>query len=189
VPDGDLFKSIRDGSVSVVTDHIERFVPEGIRLRSGQTLQADVIVTATGLKVQPMGGIRLQVDGRDVTLSDTMVYRGAMFSGVPNMIHTFGYTNASWTLRADLIATYLCRLLRYMDRHGHAYAVAPRDPTVGEQAFIDFNSGYVLRALSQFPKQGDRFPWRIHQNYLRDLIITRYSRIADGTLKFFGAST
>jgi cyclohexanone monooxygenase len=118
-----------------------------------------------------------------------MVYRGAMFSGVPNMIHTFGYTNASWTLRADLIATYLCRLLRYMDRHGHAYAVAPRDPTVGEQAFIDFNSGYVLRALSQFPKQGDRFPWRIHQNYLRDLIITRYSRIADGTLKFFGAST
>jgi len=189
VPDGDLFKSIRDGSVSVVTDHIERFVPEGIRLRSGQMLQADVIVTAPGLKVQPMGGIRLQVDGRNVTLSDTMVYRGAMFSGVPNMIHTFGYTNASWTLRADLIATYLCRLLRYMDRHGHAYAVAPRDPTVGEQAFIDFNSGYVLRALSQFPKQGDRFPWRIHQNYLRDLIITRYSRIADGTLKFFGAST
>jgi cyclohexanone monooxygenase len=188
VPDGDLFKSIRDGSVSVVTDHIERFVPEGIRLRSGQTLQADVIVTATGLKVQPIGGIQLHVDGRAVALSDTMVYRGAMLSGVPNLIHTFGYTNSSWTLRADLIAAYLCRLLRFMDHHGHTYAVAARDRTVGEQAFIDFNSGYVLRALVTLPKQGDRFPWRVHQNYLHDLIITRYSRIDDGILKFFGAS-
>jgi cyclohexanone monooxygenase len=188
VPDGDLFKAISAGTVSVVTDHIDRFVPEGIRLQSGRTLDAQVIVTATGLKVQPMGGIRLHVDGQAVRLSDTMVYRGAMFSGVPNMIHTFGYTNASWTLRADLIAAYLCRLLRYMDRHGHGYAMAPRDPAVGEQAFIDFNSGYVLRALAQLPKQGDRFPWRIHQNYLRDLIITRYSRINDGTLKFFGAA-
>jgi hypothetical protein len=113
-----------------------------------------------------------------------MVYRGAMLSGIPNLVLTFGYTNASWTLRADLIAAYVCRLLGHLDRHGYQYAVPVRDPSVGEMPFIDFNSGYVLRALEGLPKQGDRFPWRVHQTYLRDLGVTRYSRLTDPALRF-----
>jgi len=183
-PNGDLFKEICAGRVSVVTDHIDRFVPEGIKLASGDLLPADLVVTATGLKVQPLGGLRLVVDGKPVEFGDTMVYRGAMLSGIPNMVHTFGYTNASWTLRADLIAHYLCRLLRHLDRHGFDYVLARRDPTVGERPFIDFNSGYVLRALPLLPKQGARFPWRIHQNYLRDLGVMRFSRLTDPALEF-----
>lgn len=183
-PDGDLFKEIRKGRVSVVTDHIDRFVPEGIKLVSGEILPADLIITATGLKVQPLGAVAISVDGAPVKFADTMVYRGAMLSGIPNMVHTFGYTNASWTLRADLIAAYICRLLRHLDRHHYDYFVARRDPSVGEMPFIDFNSGYVLRALPMLPKQGDRFPWRIHQNYLRDLGVTRFSRLEDDALQF-----
>lgn len=183
-PDGDLFKEIRKGRVSVVTDQIERFVPEGIKLSSGELLRADLIITATGLKVQPLGAVSISVDGAPVNFADTMVYRGAMLSGIPNMVHTFGYTNASWTLRADLIAAYICRLLRHLDRHGYDSVVARRDPSVGEMPFIDFNSGYVLRALSMLPKQGDRFPWRVHQNYLRDLGVTRFSRLEDPALEF-----
>ncbi|MFZ9667806.1 MAG: flavin-containing monooxygenase [Steroidobacteraceae bacterium] len=183
-PDGDLFQAISKGRVSIVTDTIERFVPDGIRLRSGETLPADVVVTATGLKVLPLGGIRLSLDGRTVDLAESMVYRGAMLSGIPNLVLTFGYTNASWTLRADLIAAYVCRLLGHLDRHGYQYAVPVRDPSVGEMPFIDFNSGYVLRALEGLPKQGDRFPWRVHQTYLRDLGVTRYSRLTDPALRF-----
>jgi cation diffusion facilitator CzcD-associated flavoprotein CzcO len=183
-PDGDLFQAISKGRVSIVTDSIERFVPDGIRLRSGETLPADVVVTATGLKVLPLGGIRLSLDGRTVDLAESMVYRGAMLSGIPNLVLTFGYTNASWTLRADLIAAYVCRLLGHLDRHGYQYAVPVRDPSVGEMPFIDFNSGYVLRALEGLPKQGDRFPWRVHQTYLRDLGVTRYSRLTDPALRF-----
>jgi cyclohexanone monooxygenase len=126
----------------------------------------------------------ISVDGAPVNFADTMVYRGAMLSGIPNMVHTFGYTNASWTLRADLIAAYICRLLRHFDRHHYDYVVARRDPSVGEMPFIDFNSGYVLRALPMLPKQGDRFPWRIHQNYLRDLGVTRFSHLEDDALEF-----
>lgn len=183
-PDGDLFQAISKGRVSIVTDTIERFVAEGIRLRSGETLPADIIVTATGLKVLPLGAIRLSLDGKPVNLADSMVYRGAMLSGIPNLVLTFGYTNASWTLRADLIAAYVCRLLGHLDRHGYQYAVPVRDSSVGEMPFIDFNSGYVLRALEGLPKQGDRFPWRVHQTYLRDLGVTRYSRLTDPALKF-----
>lgn len=183
-PDGDFFKEIRAGRVSVVTDHIERFVPEGIKLASGEILPADLIITATGLKVQPLGAVAITVDGRPMDFADTMVYRGAMLSGIPNMVHTFGYTNASWTLRADLIAAYVCRLLRHLDDHHYDYVVARRDPSVGEMPFIDFNSGYVLRALPMLPKQGDRFPWRIHQNYLRDLGVTRFSHLEDDALQF-----
>jgi len=183
-PDGDLFKEISAGRVSVVTDQIDRFVPEGIRLASGEILPADLVITATGLKVQPLGALTISVDGAPVNFADTMVYRGAMLSGIPNMVHTFGYTNASWTLRADLIAAYICRLLRHFDRNRYDYVVARRDPSVGEMPFIDFNSGYVLRALPMLPKQGDRFPWRIHQNYLRDLGVTRFSRLEDDALEF-----
>lgn len=184
VPDGDLFKEITAGRMSVVTDQIERFTSEGIRLRSGETLPADLIVLATGLKVQPLGAVKISVDGRSVAYADTMVYRGAMLSGVPNMVHTFGYTNSSWTLRADLIAAYIGRIVAYMRRNGFDSVTAVRDPTVGEMPFIDFNSGYVLRALPLLPKQGDRFPWRIHQNYLRDLFITLFSRLRDPALRF-----
>lgn len=184
VPDGDLFKEISAGRMSVVTDHIERFVPDGIRLVSGETLPAELIVLATGLKVQPLGAVKVQVDGRAVDFADTMVYRGAMLSGIPNMVHTFGYTNSSWTLRADLITAYIGRLLAHMRRRGFDSVVAERDPNVEEMPFIDFNSGYVLRALPLLPKQGDRFPWRIHQNYLRDLGVTRFSRLRDPALRF-----
>jgi monooxygenase len=183
-PDGDLFRAIREGLVDIVTDTIERFEPDGIRLSSGGLLPADLVITATGLKVQPLGDIRIAVDGQPVDLADTMVYRGAMLSGIPNMVLTFGYSNASWTLRADLIAAYVCRLLRHLDRHGFDYAVPVRDSSVGDMPFIDFNSGYVLRALERLPKQGDRFPWRVHQTYLRDLGVTRFSRLADPALKF-----
>jgi cation diffusion facilitator CzcD-associated flavoprotein CzcO len=184
VPDGDLFKAISAGKVSMVTDTIERFVPEGIKLTSGRVLEADLIVTATGLKIEALGGAQLSVDGQPVKLDEIMVYRGALFSGVPNLIYTFGYTNASWTLRADLISHYLGRLLRHMDKHGYDSVVAVRDPAVGEQPFLDFTSGYVQRALPALPKQGDRFPWRIHQNYLRDLHVTRFSPLIDRNLHF-----
>ncbi|MFM8845544.1 MAG: flavin-containing monooxygenase, partial [Gammaproteobacteria bacterium] len=183
-PDGDIFRAIRKGHVSVVTDTIEKFVPEGIRLASGAVLPADIVVTATGLKVQPLGDIQISLDGKAADFSDTMVYRGAMLSGIPNLVLTFGYTNASWTLRADLIAAYVCRLLKHLDRHGLDYAVPVRDSSVGEMPFIDFNSGYVLRALDRLPKQGDRFPWRVHQTYLRDLGVTRFSKLTDPALKF-----
>ena len=138
----------------------------------------------SGLKVQPLGAVKISVDGRPIDYADTMVYRGAMLSGVPNMVHTFGYTNSSWTLRADLIAAYIGRIVAYMRRHGFDSVTAIRDPAVGEMPFIDFNSGYVLRALPLLPKQGDRFPWRIHQNYLRDLFITLFSRLRDPALRF-----
>lgn len=184
VPDGDLFKAISKGKVDIVTDQIERFVPEGIRLKSGVTLPADIVVTATGLKVMPLGGARVSVDGRPIRLADTMVYRGAMLSGIPNLVLTIGYTNASWTLRADLITQYVMRLVRGLQARGSDYVVAERDPAVGEMPLIDFSSGYVQRAMDVLPKQGDRFPWRVHQNYLRDLIVTRYSRLEDSALHF-----
>jgi len=183
-PDGDIFREIRKGRVSVVTDTIDRFVPEGIRLASDAVLPADIVVTATGLKVQPLGDIQVSLDGKAADFTDTMVYRGAMLSSIPNLVLTFGYTNASWTLRADLIAAYVCRLLRHLDRHGLDYAMPVRDSSVGEMPFIDFNSGYVLRALDRLPKQGDRFPWRVHQTYLRDLGVTRFSKLTDPALKF-----
>lgn len=184
VADDDLFREIRAGRVSMVTDTIRRFVPEGIETDSGEILPADLIVTATGLRVLPLGGIEISVDGRRVSLPETMVYRGAMLSGVPNLVTTFGYTNASWTLRAELISTYVCRLLAYLERHGFRSAIADRDPSVGERPFLDFTSGYVKRALPGLPKQGDRFPWRVHQNYLKDFLVTYFKPLRDGTLRF-----
>ena len=184
VPDGDLFKAISRGSASIVTDTIERFLPEGIRLASGATLPADIVVTATGLRVVALGGAAVTVDGAPVALRDTMIHRGAMLSGLPNLVLTIGYTNASWTLRADLIAQYVVRLVKRLAQKQADYVVAERDPTVAERPMIDFSSGYVQRALDALPTQGDRFPWRVHQNYLRDLIVTRYSRLADPALHF-----
>ncbi len=184
VPDGDLFDVIRAGQASVVTDEIERFTTDGLLLKSGQTLPADVIVLATGLTVQLFGGMQLTVDGKTYQTDELMAYKGMMFGDVPNLAMAFGYTNASWTLKTDLTARYVCRLLRYMDKHDYTIAVPRREKDVTPQPFLDFTSGYVQRAGGSLPKQGSRRPWRVHQNYLRDSMIIRYSRLVDGVLRF-----
>jgi len=184
VPDGDLFKAIRLGRASVVTDRIARFTRGGILLQSGRELAADLVVMATGLTLKLFGGATLVVDGRVLDPSRAMSYKGMMLSGVPNCALAFGYTNASWTLKADLTAAWVCRLLRHMDARGQAIAVAQRDPEVPEVPFLDFNSGYVERARHLLPKQGARKPWQVYQNYLRDLLTIRFGRIDDGVLRF-----
>jgi cation diffusion facilitator CzcD-associated flavoprotein CzcO len=187
VPDGDLFAQIRAGRASVVTDTIERFSADGIRLASGATLGADIVVVATGLELNLLGDIALTVDGRACNASEAMVYKGMMLSDVPNLALCFGYVNASWTLKADLTAEYVCRLLRHMDRQGAAIVVPRRDPTVGVEPFLSFTSGYVQRAIELLPKQGTRRPWQVHQNYFSDMLALRFGRIADGVLRFGAA--
>ncbi|PWR18416.1 flavin-containing monooxygenase [Zavarzinia aquatilis] len=187
VPDGDLFKMLRAGKASVVTDHIESFTEKGIRLKSGEELEADIVVSATGLKLLFLGGMALSVDGRQVAASELYNYRGMMYSDVPNLVTAFGYTNASWTLKADLTAERVCRLLNHMDRHGYVSAT-PRltDPEVKPEPFIDFSSGYVQRALQDFPRQGSKRPWKLYQNYLLDILTLRYGKLDDGALAFAG---
>jgi cation diffusion facilitator CzcD-associated flavoprotein CzcO len=185
VPDGDLFRAISNGSASVVTDHVETFTETGIRLTSGAELEADVVIAATGLNLVALGGIAFTVDGEDVDLPSKMAYKGMMLEGVPNMAFTVGYTNASWTLKADLTAEYVCRVLAHMDEHGHRQCVPTlRDPSVTEEPFLDFQAGYVLRALDQFPKQGSKRPWRLDQNYPKDIRTIRHGRVDDGALVF-----
>ena len=184
VPDGDLFRSIRHGTVDVVTDHIDRFTPHGIRLRSGDELEADVIVTATGLNLLAFGGLELDVDGDAVHLPDTMAYKGMLLSGVPNFAYVIGYTNASWTLKADLVSEYVCRLLAHMRSRRYDVVVAEKDPAVEEEPFMDFASGYVQRSLHLLPKQGSRAPWRLRMNYLRDVLTIRRGAIEDDALRF-----
>ena len=184
VPDGDLFRVLREGRASVVTDHIERFTENGVLLRSGEELEADIIVTATGLTLKAMGGVDLTVDGTPVKMQEAMTYRALMLSDVPNFAFTIGYTNASWTLKADLVADFVCRLLSYMDERGVRRVVAPRDPSVGEAPLIDFSSGYILRALDALPRQGDREPWRLRQNYLKDVRSINHQPVDDGVLEF-----
>jgi monooxygenase len=183
-PDGDLFRQIRAGRASVATDTIERFTAKGIRLASGRELPADIVVVATGLKLNVLGDVKISVDGRPLDVGQAMSYKGMMLSDVPNMAMTFGYTNASWTLKADLTAAYVCRLLRYMDRRHCRIAVAQRDPSIEPQPFLSFSSGYVQRAAGTLPQQGSKTPWMVHQNYLADLPIIRWGRIADGVLQF-----
>ena len=184
-PDGDLFRVIRDGRASVVTDTIERFTEAGIRLRSGAHLDADIVIAATGLNLELLSGITLVVDGQVVDLARTLAYKGMMYSDVPNVASAFGYTNASWTLKADLVAEHVCRLLNHMRRHGYLQ-VTPRrnDPSVTEQPVLDFTSGYVQRALHSLPMQGSKAPWRLHQNYVKDLIALRLGRVDDPALEF-----
>lgn len=184
VPDGDLFEALRSRRASVVTDHIETFTEAGIRLRSGKELEADIVVSATGLTLKAMGGVALTVDGVAVNVADTITYRALMLSDVPNFVFTLGYTNASWTLKADLVADFVSRLLRHMDERGLRRVVAPRDPSVGEERLIDFSSGYILRSLDKLPRQGDREPWRLRQNYLRDVRAINHRPIDDGVLRF-----
>ena len=185
VPDGDLFHAIGKGTASVVTGHIASFTEKGIRLTSGEELEADIIVTATGLQMLVLGGMEIVVDGSTVKLSETVGYKGMMFSGVPNLAAAIGYTNASWTLKCDLVCEYVCRLLNHMSSHGYA-AVTPRwsQPALPEVPFIDLRSSYVLRTVSDFPRQADRAPWMLHQNYLKDLLLLRYGRNAYEALEF-----
>jgi monooxygenase len=185
VPDADLFRAIGSGSASMITNEIDTFTETGIKLASGEELEADLVVTATGLNLVPLGGTTLAVDGEDVALPDTMGYKGMMLSGVPNLAVALGYTNASWTLKCDLTCEYVCRLLNHMDAHGYRRCT-PRnnDPTVTTEPFIAYNSGYVMRAIDQFPKQGSRAPWRLYQNYARDILAVRHGRIEDGAMEF-----
>jgi monooxygenase len=188
VPDGDLFAAISAGRASVVTDQIESFTERGIRLASGTELEADVVVTATGLNLLALGGIGLAVDGREVELSETMSYKGMMLSGVPNMAFTIGYTNASWTLKCDLVCEYVCRLLNHMQAHGHQQCTPlANDPSVTRQPMIDFSSSYVLRAIEHFPKQGSKAPWRLHQNYALDVFGMRFGAVQDAAMQFGSA--
>ncbi|MDQ6776636.1 MAG: NAD(P)/FAD-dependent oxidoreductase [Actinomycetota bacterium] len=186
VPGGDLFRAIRAGHASVVTDQIESFTENGLALASGAELEADLIVTATGLNLLALGGMEIAVDGRAVELPGTMSYRGMMLSGVPNLAIALGYTNASWTLKSDLTCGYVCRLLNHMDAHGYRQCVPRRDPSVAERPFIDFSSGYVLRAIDKFPKQGAKAPWRLYQNYPRDIMSLRFGALDDGAIEFSG---
>ena len=184
VPDGDLFEAISKGEASVVTDRIASFTERGIELESGEELEADVIVTATGLNLLFLGGIELTVDGEAVDVPSKMTYKGMMLSGVPNMAFTVGYTNASWTLKADLTSEYVCRLLDHMDAHGYRRCVPEVDPSVTEQPLLDFTSGYVQRSLDQFPKQGSKEPWKLRQNYVFDIRTIRRGAIDDGAMRF-----
>jgi cation diffusion facilitator CzcD-associated flavoprotein CzcO len=184
VPDGDLFRAMRRGTVSVVTDQIETFTERGIRLASGTELEADIVVTATGLNLLAIGGLQLSVDGEEIDLPNTVAYKGMMLSGVPNLALAIGYTNASWTLKCDLVSEYVCRLLSHMDRHGYVFC-APIAPEGGERVpLINLDSGYVRRSAAQMPKQGPRPPWRLYQNYARDVVMMRHRSVVDDGIRF-----
>ena len=184
-PNGDLFKTIRRGNADVVTDTIDTFVPEGIKLNSGETIKADIIVTATGLNMQLLGGLTPTLNGEPIDLPSLMTYKGLMFSGIPNFAITFGYTNASWTLKADLVSEFVCRVLNYMDDNGFD-TVVPQHPGNGidELPFMDFAPGYFLRAIDQLPKSGSKAPWRLKQNYFLDLRLIRQGKVDEESLHF-----
>jgi monooxygenase len=185
VPDGDLFEAISSGEASVVTDRIATFTEQGVELESGERLEADVVVTATGLNLLFIGGMELSVDGEPVDLPSAMAYKGMMLSGVPNFAFTVGYSNASWTLKADLVAEFVCRLLAHMEAHGYSKSVPEvTDPAVAEVPLLDFTSGYVVRSLDKFPKQGSKEPWKLRQNYVLDIRAIRRGALDDGNMRF-----
>ncbi|MDM0074237.1 NAD(P)/FAD-dependent oxidoreductase [Variovorax sp. J2P1-59] len=185
VPDGDLFKAIREKRVSVATDQIESFTETGLRLASGAELPADLVVTATGLQLQLIGGLELCVDGRALQSSELVNYKGVMFCGVPNFASVFGYTNASWTLKADLASLFVCRLLNHMQEASVRRCVPQvEDESMALQPWVDFSSGYFQRAMDRLPKQGFRKPWKLNQNYLADLMTLRYGAVDDGVMRF-----
>jgi monooxygenase len=185
IPDADMFEAIKCGNASVVTDHIETFTEKGILLKSGRELEADIIVTATGLVMQAFGGAELWVDKQRVDASKVLAYKGVMMSGVPNFASVFGYINASWTLKADLICNYVCRLLNFMDRKRVRQCTPkPEDETAVAPFVQKFTPGYINRALASWPKQGAKAPWRVYQNYFRDTLALKWTRIDDGALEF-----
>jgi monooxygenase len=190
VPDGDMLKAIRAGRASVVTDHIDFFTANGLKLKSGKELEADIIVTATGLVLQACGGAELIVDGRKVELGERLAYKGVMLSGVPNMASVFGYVNASWTLKADLISAYVCRLLNFMEKNGVRQVTPdPRDQKAAAPFVEHFLPGYMERAIGNWPKQGSTAPWRVYQNYLRDVISLKWGSIKNNGLEFSNPAT
>jgi len=184
IPDSDLFQAISSGKVSVMTDHIDTFVEDGICLQSEQKLDADIIITATGLKVKLAGGMQLAVDGEPIALGEKVSYKGFMISDLPNAANTVGYSNASWTLKAELIAEYVCRLINYMDKHGYGQVTPRLNTDIDDDPIIPLNSGYITRALPHIPKQGTEKPWRVYQNYIKDMLNTRFSRLDDGAMEF-----
>jgi cation diffusion facilitator CzcD-associated flavoprotein CzcO len=185
VPDGDLFRAIRDNRASVVTSEIDAFTEKGIRLKDGNELEADIIVTATGLVLQVLGGLEVAVDGRAIDFSRELTYKGMMYADVPNLASALGYTNASWTLKCDLTCEYVCRLINHMDRHGFRQCM-PRndDPSVKELPALSFSSGYVQRSIAKLPKQGSRRPWRLYQNYALDTVSLRFGKVDDGVMRY-----
>ncbi|MPY78768.1 MAG: NAD(P)-binding protein [Actinophytocola sp.] len=184
VPDGDLFKALSEGSAAIVTDQIDTFTEHGLHLASGEELAADIVITATGLNLLPFGGIDLVVDDEPLELPDTLAYKGVMLSDVPNFAYVMGYTNASWTLKADLACEYVCRLLAHMDTNGYDRCVPERESDVGEEPFVDLAAGYILRSLDKLPKQGRIEPWKLRMNHLRDTLTLRHGPIEDRVLSF-----
>jgi len=186
VPDSDLFNAIKDGRASVVTDFIESFDEKGIKLKSGKLIEADIIVSATGIEINALNDIDVSIDQKKVEPHNKFSYKGMMLSGVPNLAFSFGYVNASWTLRADLTCEYVCRLLNQMDKQRVSACIPKEDPNaIVDDEYIDFSSGYVQRALNRLPKQGMRAPWRNYQNYLKDIFLVRLFSIKDSTLRFY----
>ncbi|KRA38797.1 MULTISPECIES: flavin-containing monooxygenase [unclassified Nocardioides] len=183
VPGGDLFKALRHHTVDIVTDHIDRFTPKGILLKSGKELEADIIITATGLNLNLFGGATLGIDGAKVNPADTMAYKGLMLSEIPNFAFIIGYTNASWTLKADLVCEYVVKVLRQMDATGARTVVPRRDPSMAEEPFLDFEAGYVMRSIAAMPKQGTAYPWRLKMNYFKDVLVFR-KPVDDPALEF-----
>ena len=189
VPNGDLFKSLRKGSSSIVTDHIDQFYDKGIRLKSGKSLEADVVVTATGLELLALGGIKIEVDGKFVDISETTQYKGMMLSDVPNLFFATGYTNASWTLKCDLTSEYVCRLINHLDKTNKNICVPrTKNSTLKQVMSIGLESGYVQRSIDKFPKEGIISPWKLHQNYFLDLIGLRFKSIKDDFMEFSSSS-
>jgi cation diffusion facilitator CzcD-associated flavoprotein CzcO len=188
VPDGDLFQTISDGKADVVTDEVSHFESDGLNTKSGQKLVADCVVMATGLKMQLLGGAALTIDGEPFEVNEAMVYKGMMISDLPNFIYAFGYTNASWTLKVDLTANYLCKLINKMERKGYDVVIPERPEEASEEDFLNLSSGYIRRARAILPKQGKKRPWKVVQNYLVDMLATRFDRLNDSALKFRKAS-
>jgi cation diffusion facilitator CzcD-associated flavoprotein CzcO len=184
VPNADLFKAIKDGKASVVTDRIVTFTERGIALESGDELEADIIVTATGLNLQAFGGISLTVDGEPVRLSDTVAYKSMMLSGVPNFAFVFGYTNSSWTLKVGPLCEHFCRLLAHMDAHGYDTCYPEADPGMETRPLLDLSAGYVQRAVANLPRQADRGPWQMVMDFRRDVEVLRNGPVIDDNLKF-----
>jgi monooxygenase len=184
VPDGDLYHALHDGRASIVTDRIARFTETGVQLESGQHLEADLVVTATGLRMSLLTGVSIMVDDEPFDVTRQLVYKGMMLSELPNFAMSVGYTNASWTLKCDLIAQHVCRLLILMRERGYAQVTPRRDPEMPGSSVFEFTSGYVQRAQARLPKQGTTAPWRLYQNYVKDLLMLRYARVDDRALEF-----
>lgn len=181
----DFFKALKSGKADIVTDHIETFTENGIRLKSGQTLDADIVVTATGLDLIPLGGVEFKVDGQTWLPGSSMTYKGMMFSDVPNLAQATGYTNASWTLKCDLTSGYVCRLINHMDKFQYNYCMPHTDDTSIERVpFVDFSSGYIQRAIDKFPKQGSKAPWKLYQNYVLDIFSLKLGSVQDQSMIF-----